>query len=493
MRFDVLTVFPEFFKVFDLSLVGKAKASGVLDVQVHDLRDYTHDVHRTVDDTPFGGGAGMVMKPDVWAEALDDVLGLSYVEPASEPATNAPDSDATGQTGVVESVGIVQSTPNPNPKMVLAIPTPAGRPLMQAECQRLSGAEQIVIACGRYEGIDSRVAEYYAQVPGVEVMEYSLGDYVLNGGEVAAVALVEAVGRLVPGMVGNPESLEEESHGSAGLLEYPIYTRPSEFRGLGIPRVLTSGHHGAVARYRRDRALERTARQRPDMIASLDATTLVKADFAKLAEFGWIAQKGNLRMTDMTVRRATAADIPALVTIARRTFPDACPPDTTVLDIANFIAANLSEKSFEGYISDPDHNLVLIAEGSDAETIGYVLVRLPDGDGVMGAEDGAPADIVLDGVPRVGPLVYLSKMYIDAAWRGTKAFEVLMKATMAEVAKDTADYPEPYIWLGTNPLNKRAIRAYSKAGFVMSGERVFYVGEEINNDVTMARRVNLAE
>jgi len=224
VRFDIVSVFPEFFAVLDLSLIGKARERGILDIAVHDLRDWTDDPHRSVDDTPFGGGAGMVMRPDVWGAALDDTLGDDGV---------------------------------------LAVPTPSGTPLTQRMCEDLAAVGHIVLACGRYEGIDARVADHYEE-SGVRVVRYSLGDYVLNGGEVAAVALVEAVGRLVPGLVGNPESLVEESHGAAGLLEYPVYTRPARWRGLDVPAVLTSGDHGKVARWRRDRALEVTAGRRPD-------------------------------------------------------------------------------------------------------------------------------------------------------------------------------------------------------------------------------------
>ena len=179
MRFDIVSVFPEFFAVLDLSLIGKARERGILDIAVHDLRDWTDDPHRSVDDTPFGGGAGMVMRPDVWGAALDDTLGDDGV---------------------------------------LAVPTPSGAPLTQRMCEDLAAVGHIVLACGRYEGIDARVADHYEE-SGVRVVRYSLGDYVLNGGEVAAVALVEAVGRLVPGLVGNPESLVEGSHRAARLLE----------------------------------------------------------------------------------------------------------------------------------------------------------------------------------------------------------------------------------------------------------------------------------
>lgn len=255
MRIDVVTIFPEYLRPLELSLVGKARESGLLDVAVHDLRDWTTDRHRTVDDAPMGGGAGMVMRPDVWGVALDELLGGDL---AGDPAADLPAD------------------------VELVIPTPSGEVFTQRTAERLAGVGHVVIACGRYEGIDARVAEHY-RARGVRVTELSLGDYVLNGGEVAALVVVEAVGRLLPGVVGNPQSLVEESHGAAGLLEYPVYTRPPAWRGLDVPEVLLSGHHALIARWRRDRALERTASRRPDLIAALDADGLDKADRAVLA------------------------------------------------------------------------------------------------------------------------------------------------------------------------------------------------------------------
>ncbi len=232
MRLDVITIFPEFFDVLDVSLLGKARRAELVRTGVHDLRDYaafkpdgSPDVHRTVDDSPFGGGAGMVMKPDVWGKALDDVL---------------------------------------EPGGVLVIPSPAGVPFTQALAAELAGATQLVFACGRYEGIDARVAEHYADA-GYRVLEVSLGDYVLNGGEVAALAMIEAIVRLIPGFMGNAESIVEESHVD-GLLEYPSYTRPASWRGLDVPEVLLSGHHGRIAEWRRAQQLERTRERRPDLL-----------------------------------------------------------------------------------------------------------------------------------------------------------------------------------------------------------------------------------
>ncbi|HJA04629.1 MAG TPA: tRNA (guanosine(37)-N1)-methyltransferase TrmD [Candidatus Microbacterium stercoravium] len=224
MRIDIVTIFPSFFDVLDVSLIGKARGSGLLDLRVHDLRDHTHDRHRTVDDTPYGGGAGMVMKPEPWGEALDGVLG----------------EDA-----------------------VLVVPTPSGDVFTQATARELADETQLVFACGRYEGIDQRVIDHYAARGRVRLV--SIGDYVLNGGEVASMAMIEAIGRLIPGVVGNPESLVEESH-ELGMLEYPIYTKPASWRGLDVPDVLLSGHHGKIAAWRRDQALERTRERRPDLL-----------------------------------------------------------------------------------------------------------------------------------------------------------------------------------------------------------------------------------
>lgn len=224
MRIDIVTIFPEFFSVLDVSLLGKARQTGLLELGVHDLRDFTHDRHRTVDDTPYGGGAGMVMKPEPWGEAFDRIV---------------------------------------SPRSIVIFPSPAGERFTQVIARELSEAPHLVFGCGRYEGIDQRVVDNAASR--ATVREISLGDYVLNGGEVAAMAMIEAVGRLLPGVVGNPESLIEESH-EDGLLEYPSYTKPAEWRGLEVPQVLLSGNHGAIAAWRHEQQLERTKRVRPDLL-----------------------------------------------------------------------------------------------------------------------------------------------------------------------------------------------------------------------------------
>jgi tRNA (guanine37-N1)-methyltransferase len=225
MRIDVISIFPAYLDALQLSLAGKAQSSGLLEIATHDLREFAHDRHRSVDDTPYGGGAGMVMKAEPWGEALDTLT-----------------TDAA----------------------VVVVPTPSGAPFTQRAAERLSTESHLVFACGRYEGIDQRVIDEAGARWRVE--EISLGDFVLNGGEVAALAMIEAVVRLIPGFMGNPASLVEESHGEDGLLEYPVYTKPASWRGRDVPDVLLSGHHGAIAAWRREQALERTRQRRPDLL-----------------------------------------------------------------------------------------------------------------------------------------------------------------------------------------------------------------------------------
>ncbi len=220
MRLDIVTIFPDYFAPLSLSLVGKAIASGIVTVEVHDLRRWTFDRHRTVDDTPYGGGAGMVMLPEPWGLALDELT---------------------------------------RPGAQLVVPTPAGDPFTQAVAADLASADHVIYACGRYEGIDARVIEYARTL--LPVREVSLGDYVLAGGEVAVLAMIEATVRLLPGVLGNPESLVEESHSAQwDLLEYPNYTKPPSWRGFDVPEILLSGHHAAIAAWRRQQAEQRTAR-----------------------------------------------------------------------------------------------------------------------------------------------------------------------------------------------------------------------------------------
>ena len=227
MKIDAITIFPEYLAPLTLSLLGKAQEKGLLEIAIHDLRSQTSDNHNTVDDTPYGGGAGMVMLPEVWGSAIDKVL--------------------TDNTDII-------------------ILTPAGVRFTQPMAAEFAKSEHIIFACGRYEGIDDRVRAYYSHPEFVSrkirVHEVSIGDYVLGGGEVAAMVMVEAITRLIPGVLGNPESLTEESHNDEGWLEYPNFTKPQEWRGISVPEILLSGNHGEIAKWRASQAAERAKRNR---------------------------------------------------------------------------------------------------------------------------------------------------------------------------------------------------------------------------------------
>jgi tRNA (guanine37-N1)-methyltransferase len=253
VRIDIITIFPEYFGPLRVSLLGKAAERGIVEFEVHDLRTWAHDTHRTVDDTPFGGGPGMVMTPGPWGEALDAVAGAS-------PGTR------------------------------LVVPTPAGIPFRQEMAAAYARHPHLVFACGRYEGIDARVIEDARTRMAVD--EVSVGDYVLSGGEPAALVMIDAVGRLLPGVLGNSESAADDSFGAgagpmAGLLEGPVFTRPRVWRGRAVPDVLLSGDHGAIARWRRDEALRRTAAYRPDLVAGIAASALDAHDRQVLSEAGF--------------------------------------------------------------------------------------------------------------------------------------------------------------------------------------------------------------
>jgi tRNA (guanine37-N1)-methyltransferase len=222
MKIDVISIFPEYLAPLNLSLLGKAQSSGIVDLQVHNLRDFTTDNHHTVDDTPYGGGAGMVMLPEVWAQAIDSIL-----------------SDGAD----------------------LIILTPAGKRFTQKVAENFASSQQLIFACGRYEGIDDRVRQYYSQPSfqqrNITVHEISIGDYVLGGGEVASMVMIETITRLIPGVLGNPESLAEESHNSEGYLEYPNFTKPQDWRGISVPEILLSGNHAEIAKWRTEQAQKR--------------------------------------------------------------------------------------------------------------------------------------------------------------------------------------------------------------------------------------------
>lgn len=233
MRIDIISIFPAYLDPVRLSLIGKAHSDGLLSVHVHDLRDFTHDRHRTVDDTPYGGGPGMVMMPQPWGEALDAVRDMDPADP------------------------------------LLVVPAPAGYPFTQERAQEWSHLPRLVIACGRYEGIDSRVAEHYAHAPGwAGATEVTIGDYVLAGGEAAALVMVEAVGRLLPGVLGNSHSASDDSFSKHGepALEGPVFTKPPRWRDREVPQVLLSGDHGRIEQWRREQAAERTRERRPDLL-----------------------------------------------------------------------------------------------------------------------------------------------------------------------------------------------------------------------------------
>ncbi len=462
MRIDVVTIFPEYLAPLELSLLGKARTKGTLEVHIHDLRAWTTDKHRTVDDTPAGGGAGMVMRPDIWGKALDDVIAAGNA--------GGLDTSAAGSTSISAAASLTPSdtpTTDPAPAPLLLIPTPAGTPLTQATAERWAGRDRLIFACGRYEGIDARVADEYGER--IDVEEFSLGDYVLNGGEVAALVAIEAVGRLVGGVVGNPESLVEESHGSAGLLEYPVYTRPQQWRGHTIPAVLNSGDHGRVARWRRAQALARTAVRRPDMLAR---APLTMADKITLVTHGY-ALLPDGQVAPVRLRKAELDDAAELSALARRTFPDACPPELPQAARQEFMDAYLQTANFVEYLSSERYG-IWVAEVA-GQMRAYCLViyglRPEDEEGVIE---------VAHHLPR-GPVAEVSKFYADAAIRSTGITRALMAHAMGEVARA---HPElKALWLGTNRTNLRAIRFYERCGWKVTGRRTFDVGGDPQDDV----------
>lgn len=433
-HFDVVTIFPAFFQVLDVSLLGKAQIAGTLSFGVHDLREWASGRHRSVDDTPYGGGAGMVMRPDVWGRALDAVL-----EQREGPA-------------------------------VLAVPTPAGEPLTQARVEELArSGRRLVIACGRYEGIDRRVIDHYAHRDGVEVFEFSLGDYVLNGGEVAALALIEAVGRLAEGVVGNPDSLVEESHGESGLLEYPAFTRPPTWRGLAVPDVLIGGNHVRVARWRRDVALALTADRRPDLLDRVSGD-LDAADREALARAGHLVTPA--RREPLTLRPAAASDRDNLVALAQRLFPDACPPGLDAEAIRAHVETRLGPDTIGAMIA---RDVVWLAETREG-LVGYAAIQ------------GPPLEV---GTMRLtarleeARTLTLSKLYVTEEVRGAGVAHALTEAALRDAC---AHWPDASaLVVGTSRVNKRALTHYRRAGFRKGGTRTFRVGGVTCDDLVLVR------
>ncbi len=394
MRLDVVSIFPDYLAPLELSLIGRARRDGVLDVHVHDLRDFAHDRHRSVDDSPFGGGAGMVMTPGPWAEALDHVVASGAGDDAAVPH--------------------------------LVVPGPGGVPFSQALAHRLAAEPWLAFACGRYEGIDERVYEHAAERMPVTVV--SLGDYVLNGGEVAVLAMVEAVGRLLPGVVGNAESLLEESH-EGGLLEYPVYTRPAAWDDAGtlreVPPVLLSGDHAAIAAWRHEQRVARTTARRPDLAAA-------SATVAGLA--------------DLEVRVATPADAPELLVLQR--------------------ACWMQEGRVSGswHIPPLEETLEDVVQGLDAWTTW--VARVPS--------DGAsPGRLVGSVRGRVRPgdgLVWESgRLMVAADLQGRGLGRALLELAEAGAPSSVATY-----WINTGRVSEANIRRYRRAGYrQVPGEGAF--------------------
>lgn len=377
MRLDVVSIFPEYLAALDISLVGKAAKSGLLDVRVHDLRDWTHDRHRTVDDSPYGGGAGMVMKPEPWGEALD---ALAPVDGPSQPR--------------------------------LIVPTPAGRPFTQELAYELAAEPWLAFACGRYEGIDSRVASYAAER--MRVDEVSIGDYVLNGGEVAVLVMVEAIARLLPGVIGNPESLAEESHSGGGLLEYPVYTKPPAWRGYDVPEILLSGNHAAIAKWRHEESVRRTAERRPDLLAA----------------WGSAASEAD----EVRILPATADDAGELLTLQR--------------------ACYVQEAQVYGELGIPP--LLDGVADVQARLAGSTAWKAVAGTRIVGAvyvvvsEDGESAEI--------------SRLMVTPDWQGRGVGRRLLK-----LAEDAAPASVTTYKLFTGARSEGNLRLYGKAGYRETG------------------------
>lgn len=447
-RIDVITIFPDYVKPLELSLIGKARTSGLVDIRVHDLREFATDRHRTVDDAPFGGGAGMVMRPDVWARAIDAT------------ATHQHDD---GERDTRE--------------MLVLVPTPSGAQLTQERAAELAamlsqGVVRAVVACGRYEGIDARLVDHLNDSSDVrEVSEFSLGDYVLNGGDVAAIALLESVVRLLPGVLGNPESIVEESFQGDGLLEYPVFTRPAQWEERAVPAVLTSGDHQAVARWRREQSLRRTARRRPELLAPL-ATGLTRDDASVLRSEGVVAGAFGHLAGPFTVRIADLGDVADLAEVAAATFILACPDETTLGDIRAHIATQLNPQVFSDYIQEPGRDLLVVIDGVSGGIVGYSML-------IWNPAAQSDAGDLASGAARSA--VELSKCYVLARVQGSGAARELMAATLEHARSGGADQ----VWLGVNAQNDRALAFYARSGFERAGQRSYRVGAVDHSDDVM--------
>lgn len=443
MRFDFITIFPEYFEPLKLSLFGKAQETEKMAVGVHNLRQWASGAHLSVDDTPLGGGAGMVMRADIWGQAIDETI-----DPQAK-------------------------------RVVLAIPTPAGELLEQRRVEDLTGVDQIIVACGRYEGIDARVAQYYREQgpKNLEVLEFSLGDYVLSGGEVAGLVLAESVGRLLEDVVGNPESLVEESHSELGILEYPVYTRPRYWRELGVPAVLLGGNHAEISRWRRTQALQRTALTRPDLLDKIPVAKLDSTDKEVVAQAGWLLCP---EVAPVTYRLATDEDLLQVAKLAGETFPLACPPHVSAASVQEFVQKHLNVHEFQRLIHEQNGQIMVAELGENSPTkssdksakfVAYTLI-LPE------PEEELP------GCPP--PAAYLSKCYTEAAYHGSGVSGALLEITVKNALET---YATSAIVLGTHINNKRAQKFYKRHGFRQVGRRIFLVGETENLDVVMVREI----
>jgi tRNA (guanine37-N1)-methyltransferase len=402
MRLDVVSIFPEYLAPLQLSLVGKAIENGLVDLAVHDLRQWTSDRHRTVDDTPYGGGAGMVMKPDPWGLMLDEIA----------PAEQQPRPPAEQQ-----------------PRLIVL--TPSGRQFNQRLADELATEQHLIFACGRYEGIDARVVEHAATR--MRVDEISIGDYVLNGGEAAALVIIEAIVRLIPGVIGNPESLAEESHsaGHEGLLEYPVYTKPPSWRDLAVPEVLFSGHHGRIAAWRREQALAKTRDRRPDLLPPVPG--------------------------ELVIAPATAADAGELFTLQQAAFMAEgrlngsfdIPPLTETLDEL------LDSLSHPSVLAARSHPSVLAAR-LDARLVGSVRGQV-EADGAW----------------------YIGRLMVAPDLQGAGIGGRLMDAIEALAPEDSTEYR-----LVTGGLSSRSQRFYARRGYREASRGVDPAGVAI---VTLAK------